>query len=96
MSSDLRIGQGIDVHPWEEGRPLRLGGVDIPHTHGLKGHSDGDALLHALVDALCGATGAGDIGELFPDTDPKWKGADSRELLKQVMGDLVEDLRIVR
>ncbi len=84
----FRIGQGIDIHPWEEGRTLRLGGVTIPHTHGLKGHSDGDALLHALTDAVCGATGRGDIGEFFPDTDAKWKDADSRELLKAVMSEV--------
>jgi 2-C-methyl-D-erythritol 2,4-cyclodiphosphate synthase len=79
----LRIGQGFDVHALVEGRPLILGGVTIPHTHGLKGHSDADALLHAITDALLGAAGLGDIGRHFPDTDPAFKGADSRALLRQ-------------
>jgi 2-C-methyl-D-erythritol 2,4-cyclodiphosphate synthase len=79
----LRIGQGFDVHALVEGRPLILGGVTIPHTHGLLGHSDADALLHAITDALLGAAGLGDIGCLFPDTDPQFKGADSRVLLRE-------------
>jgi 2-C-methyl-D-erythritol 2,4-cyclodiphosphate synthase len=79
----LRIGQGFDVHALVEGRPLILGGVTIAHTHGLLGHSDADALLHAMTDALLGAAGLGDIGRLFPDTDPQFKGADSRMLLRE-------------
>ena len=79
----LRIGQGFDVHALVEGRPLILGGVTIAHTHGLLGHSDADALLHAITDALLGAVGLGDIGRLFPDTDPQFKGADSRVLLRE-------------
>ena len=72
-----RIGLGFDAHPFVEGRALRLGGVEIPHPHGLKGHSDGDALLHAVADAVLGAAGLGSLGEQFPDDDPSWKGADS-------------------
>jgi 2-C-methyl-D-erythritol 2,4-cyclodiphosphate synthase len=72
-----RTGIGYDSHRFAEGIPLRLGGVTIPHTHGLKGHSDGDAVLHAITDALLGAAALGDIGGFFPDTDPRWKGADS-------------------
>lgn len=79
----LRIGQGFDVHALVEGRPLILGGVKIEHTHGLQGHSDADALLHAVTDALLGAAGLGDIGRLFPDTDLQYKGADSRMLLRE-------------
>lgn len=79
----IRIGQGFDVHALVEGRPLILGGVTIAHTHGLQGHSDADALLHAITDALLGAAGLGDIGRLFPDTDPRFKGADSRVLLRE-------------
>lgn len=79
----FRIGQGFDVHALVEGRPLILGGVTIPHTHGLMGHSDADALLHAITDALLGAAGLGDIGRIFPDTDPQYKGADSRVLLRE-------------
>ncbi len=77
----LRIGEGWDTHALVTGRPLVLGGVTIPHTHGLLGHSDADALLHALTDALLGAAGLGDIGRHFPDTDPNFKGADSFALL---------------
>ncbi len=80
----MRIGQGFDVHALVLGRPLILGGVTIPHTHGLQGHSDADALLHAIIDALLGAAGLGDIGQHFPDTDPQFKGADSRQLLRHV------------
>lgn len=78
----MRVGQGFDVHALVEGRPLILGGVHIPHTHGLQGHSDADALLHAITDAVLGAAGMGDIGRLFPDTDSQFKGADSRVLLR--------------
>ena len=83
--SNIRIGNGYDVHRLIEGRKLILGGVDIPHSMGLDGHSDADALAHALCDALLGALGAGDIGAYFPDTDPKWKGISSLLLLKEVM-----------
>lgn len=82
MSSPFRVGQGFDVHALVEGRPLILGGVTIPHTHGLLGHSDADALLHAITDALLGGAGLGDIGRHFPDTDPQYRGADSRVLLR--------------
>jgi 2-C-methyl-D-erythritol 2,4-cyclodiphosphate synthase len=80
---DIRIGEGWDTHALVTGRPLVLGGVTIPHTHGLLGHSDADALLHAITDALLGGAGLGDIGRHFPDTDPQFKGADSRVLLAQ-------------
>lgn len=79
----LRIGQGWDVHALVPGRPLILGGTHIPHSHGLLGHSDADALLHAITDALLGAAGLGDIGRHFPDTDPAFKGADSAALLAE-------------
>ncbi len=78
----LRIGEGWDTHQLVAGRPLVLGGVTIPHSHGLLGHSDADALLHAITDALLGAAGLGDIGSHFPDTDPQFKGADSVRLLQ--------------
>ncbi len=78
---ELRIGEGWDVHALVAGRPLLLGGVVVPHTHGLLGHSDADALLHAITDALLGAAGLGDIGGLFPDTDGAHAGADSAVLL---------------
>ncbi|MEX2474000.1 2-C-methyl-D-erythritol 2,4-cyclodiphosphate synthase [Marinobacter sp.] len=81
----MRIGQGFDVHAFCEGSSVTLGGVRIPHSHGLKAHSDGDVLLHALADALLGALALGDIGHLFPDTSEEWAGADSRDLLKRVM-----------
>ncbi|MBL8471256.1 MAG: 2-C-methyl-D-erythritol 2,4-cyclodiphosphate synthase [Rhodocyclaceae bacterium] len=77
----LRVGQGFDVHALVPGRRLVLGGVDIPHGRGLLGHSDADALLHAITDAILGAAGLGDIGRHFPDTDPAYRGADSRVLL---------------
>ncbi len=80
----MRIGHGYDVHRLVEGRDLILGGVKIPYEKGLLGHSDADVLLHAISDALLGAAGLGDIGRHFPDTDPKYKGADSLELLRQV------------
>lgn len=79
----MRVGEGWDTHALVTGRPLVLGGVVIPHTHGLLGHSDADALLHAITDALLGAAGLGDIGRHFPDTDPQFKGADSVVLLKE-------------
>ncbi len=79
-----RLGQGYDVHRLTEGRPLVLGGVAVPWEKGLLGHSDADVLLHALMDALLGAAALGDIGRLFPDTDPAYEGADSRALLRQV------------
>ena len=83
--TDFRVGQGFDVHKLTENRKLILCGVEIPHELGLLGHSDADVAIHALIDALLGALALGDIGEHFPDTDPKWKGADSRELLKAVL-----------
>lgn len=82
MPFPFRIGQGSDVHALVEGRPLIIGGVTIPHTHGLLGHSDADVLLHAITDAVLGGAGLGDIGRHFPDTDPAYKGADSRVLLR--------------
>lgn len=91
MSSPThRVGIGYDSHRFGPGRPLILGGVTIPHTHGLVGHSDADAVTHALIDALLGAAGAGDIGELFPDTDPAWAGADSLALMRQVVSHIRE------
>lgn len=82
----MRIGHGYDVHKLVEGRDLILGGVKIDHRLGLLGHSDADVLLHAVSDALLGAAGLGDIGRHFPDTDPRYKGADSRVLLRHVVG----------
>ena len=84
----MRIGQGFDVHRLVEGRRLVIGGVDIPFGKGLLGHSDADVLLHAICDALLGAAALGDIGKHFPDSDPRYKGIDSRELLRHV-GELV-------
>jgi 2-C-methyl-D-erythritol 2,4-cyclodiphosphate synthase len=87
----FRVGQGFDVHRFsspEEGRTLMLMGCAIPHDRGLAGHSDADVMLHALMDALLGAAGLGDIGQHFPDTDPAYRGADSAALLGRVMGDL--------
>jgi 2-C-methyl-D-erythritol 2,4-cyclodiphosphate synthase len=78
----IRVGIGYDSHRFEDGRPLVLGGIRIPHPRGLAGHSDADAVAHALIDAILGAAAAGDIGQHYPDTDPKWKGADSMELLR--------------
>ena len=86
----MRIGLGFDVHRLVEGRPLLLGGVRLPWPRGLLGHSDGDCLLHALVDALLGAAGAGDIGELFPDTDPRWEGAPSSTFVEKALALLRE------
>ncbi|HOW86007.1 MAG TPA: 2-C-methyl-D-erythritol 2,4-cyclodiphosphate synthase [Candidatus Aminicenantes bacterium] len=88
MPSKTRTGFGYDIHRLEAGRRLVLGGVDIPHPAGLLGHSDGDALVHAVIDALLGALAEGDIGALFPDTDPRYKGARSLGLLETVMGRL--------
>ena len=87
--SGARIGLGYDVHRLTEGRPLILGGVTIPYEKGLLGHSDADVLLHALMDALLGAAALGDIGCLFPDSDERYRGADSRVLLREV-ADLLE------
>jgi 2-C-methyl-D-erythritol 2,4-cyclodiphosphate synthase len=80
------IGVGYDSHRFEEGRPLVLGGVEIPHERGLAGHSDADVLTHAVIDALLGAAGNGDIGTMFPDDDATWEGADSIDLLRTVVG----------
>ena len=82
----MRIGTGYDVHRLVEGRPLILGGVEIPHSMGLLGHSDADVLLHAITDAILGAAAMGDIGLHFPDTEEKWKGADSLKLLQAAYG----------
>ncbi|WP_449434523.1 2-C-methyl-D-erythritol 2,4-cyclodiphosphate synthase [Pseudomonas putida] len=82
----MRIGHGYDVHRFCDGDFITLGGVRIPHKYGLLAHSDGDVLLHALSDALLGAAALGDIGKHFPDTDPQFKGADSRTLLRHVLG----------
>lgn len=81
----MRVGHGWDLHRLERGRPCRLGGLDFPHDKGPLGHSDGDVVLHALADALLGAAALGDIGAFFPDTDPRWKGADSARLLGEVL-----------
>lgn len=80
---DIRVGIGYDAHRFTEGRPLVLGGITIPHDKGLLGHSDADALSHAVCDAILGAAALGDMGKYFPDTDPKWKGADSLVFLKE-------------
>tara|TARA_R110002049_G_scaffold92270_3_gene229002 strand:- start:150 stop:653 length:504 start_codon:yes stop_codon:yes gene_type:complete len=85
-TTPLRIGQGFDVHALVPDRPLIIGGVTIPYPLGLLGHSDADVLLHALTDALLGAAGLGDIGRLFPDSDARYAGADSRELLRAAFG----------
>ncbi len=80
----IRIGNGYDIHRLVEGRPLIIGGVEIPHTLGLLGHSDADVLTHAIMDAMLGALSLGDIGHYFPPSDPQWAGADSLDLLRQV------------
>ena len=80
--SDLRIGHGIDAHRLVAGRPLMLGGVEVPHDRGLQGHSDGDAAVHALTDAVLGAAGAGDLGRHFPSDDQRWRGASSVDFLR--------------
>ena len=85
MRTSLRVGQGYDVHVFGDGDHVTLGGVKIPYSCGIKAHSDGDVILHALCDALLGAAALGDIGMHFPDTDMKWKGADSRDLLRHVV-----------
>lgn len=82
--ADIRTGIGNDIHRLVEGRKLILGGCEIPFERGLLGHSDGDVVIHSIIDALLGATGLGDIGEMFPDTDDKYRDADSKELLKSV------------
>lgn len=87
----MRVGIGYDSHRLVAGRPLVLGGVLVPFEKGLLGHSDGDVLLHAVGDALCGAAGLPDIGQLFPDTDDQWKGADSRELLREIARRVAEE-----
>ena len=84
----MRVGSGLDVHAFAPGIPLWLGGIHIPHPRGLAGHSDGDAVIHALIDALLGAAGRGDIGDWFPSTDERWRGARSTEMLRQVWQDL--------
>jgi 2-C-methyl-D-erythritol 2,4-cyclodiphosphate synthase len=84
----MRIGHGFDVHAFGPGERVVIGGVSIPHDHGVVAHSDGDVALHALCDALLGAAGLGDIGGMFPDTDPRWAGADSRALLRVVVARL--------
>jgi 2-C-methyl-D-erythritol 2,4-cyclodiphosphate synthase len=92
----MRIGHGFDVHALVAGRKLVIGGVEIPHARGLAGHSDADVLLHAICDALIGAAGLGDIGRHFPDTDPRYKGIDSRHLLREVVRVLADrKLRVV-
>ena len=86
----IRVGTGYDVHRLQDGLPLWIGGVQIPHTHGLLGHSDADVLLHAICDALLGAAALGDIGKHFPDTDPAYKGISSLKLLSHV-GNLIKE-----
>jgi 2-C-methyl-D-erythritol 2,4-cyclodiphosphate synthase len=88
--SELRVGLGLDAHALEEGRPLVLAGVSFDHPYGLAGHSDGDVIAHALVDALLGAAGLGDIGSLFPSGDERWRGADSLDLLRHAYGQVRE------
>ena len=90
----MRVGMGYDVHKLTEGRKLIIGGVDIPYEKGLLGHSDADVLLHAISDSLLGAAALGDIGKHFPDSDPKYKGADSLKLLEQV-GKMIDDERFI-
>ena len=89
--TQIRIGEGFDVHALVAGRKLILGGVTIPYHLGLLGHSDADVLLHAITDALLGAAGLGDIGQHFPDNDDRWKGADSGELLRQALLSVQQD-----
>jgi 2-C-methyl-D-erythritol 2,4-cyclodiphosphate synthase len=84
----IRVGLGHDTHRLAEGRPLLLGGVRVEHSRGLVGHSDADVVLHAVTDALLGAAGLGDIGDAYPDTDPAWKGADSRVFLDETLARL--------
>ena len=87
----MRVGIGHDTHRLVEGRPLILGGVRIDHPRGLAGHSDADVVLHAVTDALLGAAGLGDIGDIYPDTDPRWQGADSALFLKEALARLNRD-----
>jgi 2-C-methyl-D-erythritol 2,4-cyclodiphosphate synthase len=82
---NTRVGIGYDSHRFAAGRQLRIAGVSVPHTHGLVGHSDGDVALHALIDALLGATALGDIGQHFPDDDPQWRGVDSTRFVKKIV-----------
>ena len=84
--SDYRVGIGVDAHAFEDGVPLVLGGVEIPSTRGLAGHSDGDVITHALIDAVLGAAGLDDIGAMFPPGDPQWRGASSVDLLARAYG----------
>ena len=93
---NTRVGIGYDSHRFSAGHPLRLGGVTVPHTDGLAGHSDGDVALHAVVDALLGAAAIGDIGTFFPDDDPQWKGADSTRFVKKVVEALQQDCLAVQ
>lgn len=86
----MRIGQGVDIHPFDAARPLILGGVRISETGGLSGHSDADAVLHAITDAILGATGAGDIGHYFPSTDERWRNADSSRFVHEALRILEE------
>jgi 2-C-methyl-D-erythritol 2,4-cyclodiphosphate synthase len=91
----VRIGSGIDVHAFGPGDFVMLGGIRVPHSHGVQAHSDGDVVLHALCDALLGAAGLGDIGQHFRDTDPQWKGADSTSFVRSVMNMLlIRKLRV--
>jgi 2-C-methyl-D-erythritol 2,4-cyclodiphosphate synthase len=78
-----RVGLGFDSHPFAAGRPLKLGGIEVPYNRGLRGHSDGDALLHAVADAVLGAAGLGSLGQQFPDTEAKWRGADSAAFVRR-------------
>src|SRR5260370_3402026 len=92
----MRVGIGHDTHRLAAGRPLLLGGVRVEHARGLDGHSDADIVLHAVTDALLGAAGLGDIGDAYPDTDPRWKGADSRLFLRETLARLNRaDWRVV-
>ncbi len=86
----IRVGQGVDVHPFDESRPLILGGVRISDRGGLSGHSDADAVLHAITDALLGAAGAGDIGQYFPSTDERWRGAGSSVFVREAKRIVIE------
>ncbi|HWR17185.1 MAG TPA: 2-C-methyl-D-erythritol 2,4-cyclodiphosphate synthase [Terriglobales bacterium] len=86
----MRIGYGWDSHEFKQGVPLKIGGISLDHEKGLAGHSDGDVLLHALTDALLGAVAAGDIGQFFPPSDPKWKGADSRVFVEKALEQIRE------
>jgi 2-C-methyl-D-erythritol 2,4-cyclodiphosphate synthase len=91
----VRSGLGFDAHRFIDGRKLMLGGVEIPHSHGLRGHSDADVILHSISDAMLGAAALGDIGSHFPDTDPKWKGAASRVFIDRILEMLSTDRWII-